>query len=280
MKNFFVIANKSKNETEQFQTDIMAYINQKGGCCINDPNHTTNTDPSLVPEDTECVIVLGGDGTLLRVACDLLQRRIPLLGINMGTLGFLTAVEKSEAYKAIDRMMADDYIIETRMMIDARVTTHDGVVESPTALNEVVVAGRRNMQLLNLSVFVNGQFLHSYRADGIIVATPTGSTGYSLSAGGPIIAPTSQMLILSPICPHSMHNRSIVLSREDVIEIVIDEGKYESEQEAEVIFDAEKGIKLSTGDRVSVFASENVTQIVRLKKEGFYETLQDKLREK
>ena len=282
MKNFFVIANKGKEETTQLKKDIKDYLMAHGANCTYDdgPDVAVKkgyTNPDSVPENTECVIVLGGDGTMLKAAFDLIDRGIPFLGINMGNLGYLASVEKADTYKALDQMLADDYIIEQRMMVYGAVKVDGKIVEEPRALNEIVIKGKGTMQVSYLDVFVNGLYLHKYQGDGIIVATPTGSTGYSLSAGGPIVSPTAQMIIMTPVCSHSMQNRGVVFSSEDTIEIVIDEGRYGTDQEVIALFDAANRIPMKSGDSITIKKSEKITKIVKLKEESFLETLHNKL---
>lgn len=282
MKNFFVIANKSKKEAIELQERIIEYISNKGGKCAIDESPDGHTDISRIPQDTECILVLGGDGTMLRVSHDLGGISLPLLGINTGNIGYLTAVENNEAFNAIDRMVNDDYMIEPRMMVSSYIIRQsDKVVNETnnTALNEIVIKGNKPMQLLSVSVYINDQFLKTYEADGIIIATPTGSTGYNLSAGGPVLNPSADMIILTPICPHSMNSRSLVFSSKDAIRIVVERGRSEAIQGAEVYFDATDMESLVTGDEIVVRKSEQVTRIVKLTQESFLETLQNKLRD-
>lgn len=282
MKNFFVIANKGKAETLTFKKEIKEYLESKGAVCVYDdspdcPRGKGYTNPELVPEDTECVIVLGGDGTMLKAANDLVDRVIPFLGINIGTLGYLATVEKADAFSALDRMLHDDYVIEQRMMINGTVKVDGAVVDEPRALNEIVMTGKGAMQIVYLDVYINGLFMHRYQADGVIVATPTGSTGYSLSAGGPVVNPTAQTILLTPICPHSMHNRGVVFSSEDTVKIVVSEGRYGESQEVIAMFDGSSGIPMKSGDSIVIRKSEKITKIVKLKEESFLETLHNKL---
>lgn len=278
MKNFFVIVNRSKKDIDDISHAIKEYIQNKGGKCIIDKKAENDTHVNIldVPDDTEGIIVLGGDGTLLQAASDLYTLNIPFLGINLGTLGFLSAAEKNDFEAAIDKMFDDDYIIEERMMLSGVINDDKNAVN---ALNEIVVTGNRPMQLVNLSVYVNGQLLHKYIADGLIIATPTGSTGYSMSAGGPIMNPTAKNIILTPICQHSMHNRSIVLSPEDTIRIDVDLDRYGNSQDVECFFDSKNPISLSSEDSVTIGKAFGVANIIKLKQESFLETLHNKLKD-
>lgn len=280
MKNFFIIANRSKKDIEDISTSLNEYIIKNGGKCFIDNKDASDIHVKCedVPKDTECIIVLGGDGTLLQAASDLYSLNIPFLGINLGTVGFLSAAEKSDMNEAIDKMLNDEYYIEERMMLEGSIST-DANISVVNALNEIVVTGNRPMQLVNLSVYVNERLLHRYEADGLIISTPTGSTGYSLSAGGPIMDPVAKNIILTPICQHSMHNRSIVLSDSDSIRIDVDLNRYNDIQNVECFFDSKNPISLSSNQSVNIKKADGVTSIIKLNQESFLETLHNKLKD-
>lgn len=280
MKNFFVVANRQKAETDNFIKEIEEFLVSKNASCVVDTSCKENeryTDKDVVPEDTECVIVLGGDGTLLHATNDLVDISVPFLGINLGTLGYLSAVEKADTFKALDRMLKDDYIIENRMMLSGIINKDGADIPGIESLNEIVITAEKPMQIVSVSVYINNQFMHRYQGDGVIVSTPTGSTGYNLSAGGPIINPTARTMILTPICPHSMQNRSIVFSSDDTIRIVIDEDRYSGKQNVVAIFDGYHRHLMSTGDDLTISKSGKTTKIVKLNSESFLETLHNKL---
>lgn len=284
MKNFFIIANNSKESTEKFRDEIKAYIESKGGKCIPSTGNGRRkdggyTDISEVPKDTDGVIVLGGDGTLLQASQDLRELNLPIVGINVGTLGFLAAVEPSEAFTAIDRLMGEEYVVEERMLLNGNIKAKPEESRKASALNEIVLIGERPMQVVDLSVYINGQLLHRYFGDGVIVSTPTGSTGYNLSAGGPIVNPTAKTMILTPVSPHSMHNRSIVFSEDDIVRIVVNEGRDGQEQQVVAAFDGSHRISLHTGDEIEISKSSKITKIVKINEESFLATLQDKLKD-
>ena len=279
MKNFFVIANNSKKEAVDFQLNIKEYLESKGAKCdiCSEVSSKGHVQASQVPSDSECVIVLGGDGTLLQASMDLADINIPFLGINLGTLGYLAAADKDDVFTALDRMLKDDYITEPRMMIYGEVNSNNQKLDESWALNEIVITGKEPMQIVYLCVYVNDMFLHKYQADGVIVSTPTGSTGYNLSAGGPIVNPTAKTMVLTPVSPHSMHNRGIVFSSDDTIRIDIVEDRYGREQNVVAIFDGSKKVDIKTGDSITIKRSEKTTKIIKLKKESFLETLHNKL---
>lgn len=282
MKNFYVVANRSKSGIEEYINKVKDYLELRSAKCtidndyskINNDNHT---QPEDIPKEAECVIVMGGDGTLLRAANDLADSKLPFLGINLGTLGFLASVDKNDMFVALDRMLEDNYTVEKRMMLRGKIEVSDRGVKDTRALNEIVITGGKPMQLISLAVYVNGKILTKYYSDGLILSTPTGSTGYNLSAGGPIINPTAQMIIMTPICPHSMQNRSIVFSADDDIKVFVEPDRYGNTQEVELLFDGIHQQTLKSGDSVEVSKSDEYTRLIKIKEESFFETLHNKL---
>lgn len=282
MDHFYVVTNPSKDVDYKMTYFIRDYLIKRGKSCIVDTGadkgkEENYIDISKVDAKTECIIVLGGDGTLLQAAADLADRDIPFLGINLGTLGFLAEVNVSEAGAALDRLIADEYEVEKRMMLHGMKRIADGEVQEDRALNDIVITRKGSLQIIHFNIYVNGQLLHKYHADGVIVATPTGSTGYSLSAGGPVVEPKASLILISPICPHSMQNRSIVLSALDCVTIEIDTGRNGAEQEVEAIFDGNHRISLFTGDRLEIEKSEKTTGIIKLGQMSFLEVLHKKM---
>ena len=281
MKNFYLITNSEKDKDLEVTGSIKDYLISHGSSCILHVAAVKTmgayTDACKVPEETECVIVLGGDGTLIQAARDMVNRDIPLLGINLGTVGFLTEVEKDTLFPALDRLMAGDVTIEERMMIKGAVHSKELIAEEMVALNDIVINRCGPLHILEFILYVNGEVLTTYQADGIIIATPTGSTGYSLSAGGPIIEPHAQMMLITPICPHVLNARSIVLSKEDVIRVEVGKNREIGNGILEVTFDGSRSFNLEVGDYVEITCSEQVTKIVKLKKEGFLSILRNKL---
>lgn len=282
MEHFYIITNESKDPDFTITCKIRDYLVSCGKKCSIQKQGEKKagegyTDASVLSGDIDCVLVLGGDGTLLQAAIDLADTNVPFLGINLGTLGFLAEVNKDDIKEALKRLMEGEYSIENRMMLDGISHNKQGEKDNTRALNDIVITRKGSLQIINFSISVNGQFLHRYHADGMIVATPTGSTGYNLSAGGPVVDPGARLIVLTPICPHSMQNRSIVLSPEDEITIEIAVGHDGAEQEVEAIFDGSHKISLFTGDKVIIKESEKTTGIVKLNKVSFLEILHRKM---
>ena len=284
VENFYIITNRSKDPDYQVTNQIRDYLQKKGkNCYIQQDNwkkkEKGHTDSTGVPENIDCVLVLGGDGTMLQAAADLADLTVPFLGINLGTLGFLAEVNKTDIEHALLRLIEGDYEIEKRMMLTGDVFQKDRDMpeDSTQALNDIVITRKGSLQIIIFTISVNGQFLHRYSADGMIVATPTGSTGYNLSAGGPVVDPKAQLMVISPICPHSMQHSSIVLSPEDEVTISIDTGHDGTVQEVEASFDGNHRVTLRTGDRIVIRRSSRTTGIIKLSRVSFLESLHNKM---
>ncbi|WP_422443880.1 NAD(+)/NADH kinase [Thermoanaerobacterium sp. DL9XJH110] len=226
-------------------------------------------------KDVDLAVTLGGDGTLLNVARRLAPYGVPILGINIGHLGFLTEVELSDLYVDLERLKSKKYFIDTRMMIEANVIREGRQLAGFLALNDVVVTKGPFARLVRLKTTANGAYIDTYPSDGLIISTPTGSTAYSLSAGGPIINPNVEVLLLTPICPHTLQSRSIVLSKDDIIKVQV----VAENPDIMLTVDGQQGYKLLPGDEVVVKKSDCYTKLIRLKNRSFYDVLRKKLTE-
>lgn len=286
MKHFFIIANPSKDRELENARQIEHCLIQAGCTCKVQIRREMEeigrmyTNASEIPPDTECILVLGGDGTLIEAARDTIELNIPLLGINLGTLGFLAEVEKNGIQHALSRLMQDRYHIESRMMLSGRIYHGKECLESNYALNDIVITRSGSLQIIHFYIYVNGQFLNAYSADGVIISTPTGSTAYNMSAGGPIVEPQAQLLVITPICPHTLNSRSIVLSAEDEIVVEMAAKKSNIPLRAEANFDGSHTAALEQGSRIVVTKSEKTTEIVKLSQVSFLEILHKKMSEK
>lgn len=275
MKNFLLIMNSIKSDAEQVCRQIEDYIHIKGGRCKVISGYVKQEE---VTADTECAIVLGGDGTLLRASRYLMGTDIPLIGVNFGHLGFLADVEAEAVEDMIDRLMDGDFLVEKRMMLEGTICRNGERLSPVSALNDIVIGRNGVMGVLDFKVFVNGIRLNSYKADGMIVSTPTGSTAYSMSAGGPLVKPSAQLIVMTPVCPHTLNTRSIVLDRDDIIEIEICEQKPSAGKDSGyVYFDGDLATPLLNNDRILIKKSENSTDIIKLDSRSFLEVLRRKL---
>lgn len=275
MDKFYVITNHLKDTDNRVTNEIKAYIERHGKSCeLSRKDEQGYILKDSIPKDVDCAVVIGGDGTLIRAARDLIGKEIPLLGVNMGTLGYLAEVELADVQRALNRLFADEISIENRMMLSGKIENR---IEY-TALNDIVVTRQGGLRVVHFDVYVNGVLLNSYQADGIIVSTPTGTTGYNLSAGGPIVEPTASMLVITPICSHALNTSSIVLSAEDTIEVEICEGRYGRTEQALVIFDGADTAEVTTGDRVVIQKAKDTTKLIKLNKESFMKIMREKMK--
>lgn len=287
MKHFLIYTNRHKDADLATTRRIRHYLELKGqratvradGGNVREQQFKApaDKDAAEIPDDVDCMIVLGGDGTVLQAARELRQRSIPIIGVNLGTLGYLTEIEPESLEEAMDRLIAGDYQRESRMMLNGKAFLSEGETQEGWALNDIVISRCGSLQIIKYSIYVNGQFLHDYDADGVIVTTPTGSTGYNLSAGGPLVEPGAKLIMITPICPHTLNQRSIVLSSEDVIEIEIPKGREDRTQTVEANFDGSFVIPLKTGDRVRIVKSEKTTEFLQLNRVSFLEVLHRKM---
>ena len=285
MDKFFIIANRQKDKELKTARKVEAYLNSKGKSCIlreetSEQKVRSNhyTDVEKIPKDVEWIIVIGGDGTLLQAARDVVNRQIPLLGINMGTLGYLAEIDRSSIDGALNHLMLDEYTIEKRMMLNGKVYHKEELIAEDVALNDIVIGRDGPLHVTRFHNYVNGEFLNSYTADGIIIATATGSTGYSLSAGGPIVSPETNILIMTPVAPHTLNTRSVIFPAEDEITVEIGEGSQGCEAKAVVSFDGDTNVPMRTADRVAIRRSVKDTQIIKISNISFLEVLRRKMK--
>lgn len=275
MKKICVIANAVKETAQERAEQVRIFFSERGIECVvllDDFTEKTSYE-SVLRDDMECAVVLGGDGTLIHVARKLAEKKIPVFGINMGNLGFLTHADSGKAKAALEFLIAGEYCIEERMMLEASV---DGQ-KFGTALNDVVLTRNGFSRIISVGIFVNGKPVCNYRGDGVIVATPTGSTGYNLSAGGPVVAPKTELFLITPICPHSLSARSILLSAEDELHIVIKEEKKTQDEEAILTLDGQRAKDLAAEDTIVIRKSEKKAYFIQLDDNSFFDALHRKL---
>ena len=285
MNIFYIITNHQKDEKLEVTRQIQGYLEEKGKTCYiqqvakegTEEEGYKFTNAEEIPAEVECVLVLGGDGTLIQAARDTIKRNIPLLGFNFGTLGFLAEIEKENMYTALDKVMSDEYYLESRMMLTGTVYRDGEEIKTDIALNDIVLNRSGALRTINYEIYVNGDFLYSCPADGIIISTPTGSTGYNLSARGPIVSPSSAMILLTPICPHSLTSSSIVLSAEDKVAVKVGPGRKNTNEAAVVTFDGSQSVNLIVGDYVEITQAKETTRLVKISKKSFVETVRKKM---
>lgn len=229
----------------------------------------------LIPDQAELVVVLGGDGTLISTARLIGERKVPIVGVNLGSLGFLTEITVEEMYPALECCLADQHRISERMMLHAMVERDGEELVNHLVLNDVVINKGALARIVDLETMVNGYELTTYKADGLIISTPTGSTGYSLSAGGPIIYPSMNCLALTPICPHTLTNRPLVVSDDALVQVTV---RSLADEEIYLTLDGQVGVELQCGDRIHVRRALHSAQLVMSSQKDYFGILRAKLK--
>lgn len=281
-----VVAKSHLRAATPHLTDIEAWLGARGILAVFETatsalmpasaSRRTATKEALVGE-VDMVVVLGGDGTLLSVADCIATSgsNIPLLGINFGSLGFLTEVTLPELYQSLEAALSGRAHIEARMMLQATTMRKGARFAAAVALNDVVVTKAARSRMIDLSVSVGDELLTRIKADGLIVATPTGSTAYNLSAGGPIVQPTLDALILTPIAPHTLTNRPIVIPATSTVRI---QPIMEERDEVFVTFDGQAGFELQHGDEIRICRADRPLRLIRPTTRSYFEVLREKLK--
>lgn len=283
MKNFCIVTNRYKDEYGQLAKKVAEYIENAGGTCIVKDNVDEKTGEFIViakedmPVNLECIITIGGDGTLLHAAKDLMELDVVFIGINKGTLGFLAEISPENMEQSLDRLINDDFNVESRMMLQGEVIRDGRSIYISKVLNDIVVHRGGEITISSYNVYVNGHLLGEFHADGIILSTPTGSTAYNLSSGGPVARPDSHMIILTPICSHSIGSRSILLSRSDEIEIEVVEYRKPGEEHKKLAFDGDGIFNIVSGDIIRIREAAETTEIAKLDESSFLQVIKNKL---
>ncbi|NMA83838.1 MAG: NAD(+)/NADH kinase [Epulopiscium sp.] len=237
-------------------------------------------------KQVDFLIVLGGDGTILNAARQAAPFCTPILGVNLGKLGFLAEVEEAASFDIVDRILQGQYRVERRMMLDISIISNGQLLPDPfIALNDAVITKGAFSRMIDLHIYVNDEFVNMFSADGIIISTPTGSTGYNLSAGGPILHPSTEMMVITPICPHSLHARSFVVSQDDVVTIRIGGERIEEgadlfgelTHEIMLTVDGQLGHRLQGQDEIIIKKSSQYTHLIKASNQSFYDILRKKI---
>jgi len=264
----FEITKKLSNWLKERGVEV--YVEKELGKKIRHPNSIDRTD---IPKLVDVILVFGGDGTFLGVAREACKYGTPILGINLGGLGFLTEVTIDELYPMMERIVDGDYEVEDRQMLITSIRRGKKNIGTYEVLNDVVINKGALARIIDLAIYIEDSHVTTYKADGIILATPTGSTAYSLSAGGPIVYPGIPVTIITPICPHTLTNRPLVVSSEMKVEIKVTT----QEPDTYLTLDGQIGVRLKTGDLIEVKRTDTSVKLIKSPFRDFFSILKTKL---
>lgn len=269
-----VVAKRASAEAQEMAGELAAWLERRGLEVVLDAGGAGGEARPVFgqAERHDLAVVLGGDGTLLSVARRL-PAGTPILGVNLGSLGFLSEVGRDEVYPALVGVLAGRFTIESRALLGVELRHAAGGVSSFRFINDAVIAKSALSRIIQLTVRVDGRLVVSYRSDGLIVSTPTGSTAYNLSAGGPIVHPLLPVALLTPICPHTFSMRPLVVPDGSLIEVTLDTQR----EEVYLTLDGQEGTSLAFGDTVRVRPSEERVHLVKVSERTFYDSIRDKL---
>lgn len=279
-----IISNLDKDKDQLITKQVISWLEERNIQVYFDEKISSelalikdNYCDAYIFKHSDIIIVLGGDGTLLNVARQASCNGVPLFGINLGHLGFLTETEVGDMYASMEKLIRGDYSIEKRMMLEAFIRNDNEPTKDFIALNDIVVAKGNFSRLLTYSIFINDNFVDEYSGDGIIVCSPTGSTAYSLSAGGPIVAPDVEVLLITPVCPHTLHSRSILVSNKDLVKIELDAN---CKTDVILTVDGQTGVSINPSDVVTVKQSIYYANLIKLNNRSFFDVLRAKMSER
>jgi NAD+ kinase len=258
-----IICRKDSPEALQMGDELVAWFD----------DHSISADVDHISEDMDLLVILGGDGTLLHVADRASMYQIPVVGVNLGDLGFLTEVGVDDRFDVLTQILAGDLVVEERMMLRARISNKNQANEWKLALNDVVINKGSIDQLVQLSTWADHEYITTYRADGLIFSTPTGSTAYNLSAGGPIVKPGLRSIMVTPICPFMLESRPVLLP----FTVQLRTSLAESASDVKVIVDGQYVWEMSAGDTLEVVASEKPLRLICSPQKDYFEILRNKL---
>jgi NAD+ kinase len=295
MKRIGIIAKKNKPEAVSIARSLVEWLQPKkievyieeemgrllftsgpslrAGLPLSD-SYVNSVERSDIPDHVEMVIVLGGDGTLLSVARLVGDHEVPILGVNLGGLGFLTEITLEELYRVLERVIQGDFITDERVVLNAAVIRRGERMAEFTVLNDAVIDKGALSRIIDLETTINGQYLTTFKSDGLIISTPTGSTAYNLSAGGPIVYPSLHCIIVTPICPHTLTNRPIVIPDDVEIRSILQT----KQQEVILTLDGQQGFSLEFEDVVEVRKAEGRILLIKSPYRHYFEVLREKLK--
>ncbi len=274
-----IVSKPGREDIPPLLTELLAWLDQH----VVDAEYDVETASHLgrdggfrreeLPEGFDLMIVLGGDGTLLSAARAVGARETPILAVNLGGLGFMMTTGPEELVPLLERVLAGDYSVQSRSVLEAEIVRGGESVGTYNALNDVVINKAAVARLLELDAFVDGDFVCSYRADGLVISTPTGSTAYSLSAGGPVMLPSVSATCVTPICPHTLTNRPVLVSEGSTVEAVLRHG-----EDAYLTVDGQVGIALDQFDRIRARRADHSVKVIQPQRVRFFQVLRSKMK--
>ena len=280
MKSAAIISKPWKKELGAILPELLSWFHQRGYQLYIDEETARYTNGEQVISREEIgkkhpdfALVLGGDGTLLSAARSVAHEGVPILAVNLGSLGFLTEVPLNELYVALEAVDQGHCPVEERSVLDCRLVRNEQCISQNFALNDVVVNKSAISRLVEFDLYIDGNFVFQYKADGVIIATPTGSTAYSLAAGGPVLMPSVDAFVVTPVCPHSLTHRPLVVTETSQIELRVETG----EEQAFLSIDGQIGVPVQQGDRILCQRAAHNVKIMRMRR-TFFEVLRNKLR--
>lgn len=282
MNRLGIVINMDKENVFKLARDIIDWLEKKG-CQVYlnyEECQVLGRKDLCYPrgefcENVDCILVLGGDGTLLNTARILAPSGIPLFGVNFGQLGFLTEIEIADVVPSLEKLLAGKFTIEERMMLEAEVLRDGQIINKYICLNDVVITKGAFSRLIYLETYVNGDYVETYPADGLIVSTPTGSTAYSLSAGGPLVEPNLELMLITPICPHTLYARPMVISSAEEIKVRL----VSNQAEVMLTLDGQHGISINQSDEIMVKKANCKARFLKLRQRTFFEVVREKMKE-
>lgn len=280
MKTIGIYAKRTSSAAVDVARELKVWLEQRGVKVLLEEHLAADMDvdsgvESLkLPHMVECIIVLGGDGTLISVARDVGALDVPILGVNLGSLGFLTEITLDGLYDELERVLVGDFTVSNRIMLEAVIARGDEPAAHYQVLNDIVINKGALARIVDMEVWVDDHYLTTFKADGLIVSTPTGSTAYNLAAGGPIIYPGLNCLVITPICAHTLTNRPIIFSDEAVIRIIM----RIDEERVFITADGQIGMALQAQDVVEIRKANMCTSLIKSASKEYFEVLRTKLR--
>jgi len=279
MKKIGIICKPGRIESQEILRELLPFLRQKD-CEVFVDDETASAlnisgfSKEMIASLADVVIVLGGDGTMLNVSRLVAEKSVPILGVNLGSLGFITEVKRDEIIGAVDRMLHGGCAIEERLMLSASILRNGKKITEYTVLNDVVINKGALARIIDLETIINDHYVTTFKADGLIISTPTGSTAYSLSAGGPILYPTLESIVLTPICSHTLTNRPLVLPDNFKIEIIIKT----ISGDVFLTLDGQVGFSLQMGDIIEIKKAASKTKLLITIDRDYFKVLRTKLK--